>query len=72
MRDPDRGGGDSPSGVELLGLGVYLAAVVVIPLLIGIRVDDALGSSPAGLVVGLATGILAGFAGVYVRFRRYL
>lgn len=64
--------GDSPSGLELLGLGAYLAAVVVIPLLIGIKVDDSLGSSPAGLVAGLAIGILCGFAGVYVRFRRFL
>lgn len=63
---------DSPSGAELLGLGVYLAVVVVLPLLVGLRVDDALGSAPAGLVAGLALGILCGFAGVYVRFRRYL
>lgn len=72
MRGDGRGSGDSPSGAELLGLGVYIAVVVVVPLLVGLRVDDALGSSPAGLVVGLALGILCGFAGVYVRFRRYL
>ena len=64
--------GDSPSGAELLGLGVYLAVVVVVPLIAGIRLDDALGSAPAGLVGGLVLGILCGFAGVYVRFRRYL
>jgi F0F1-type ATP synthase assembly protein I len=58
--------------VELLGLGVYLAAVVVLPLLAGARIDSALGSAPVGLVVGLGLGILAGFAGVYLRFRRYL
>ncbi|HZS15435.1 MAG TPA: hypothetical protein VFC09_12625 [Candidatus Dormibacteraeota bacterium] len=63
---------DAPSGAELLGLGVFLAVVVVVPLFVGIRVDDALGSSPAGLGLGLALGILCGFAGVYVRFRRYL
>jgi F0F1-type ATP synthase assembly protein I len=62
----------SPSGMELAGLGVFLAAVVVIPLVIGLRVDAALGSSPVGLGLGLVLGILAGFAGVYVRFRRYV
>jgi len=45
---------------------------VVLPLLVGLRVDEAYHSGPAGLVVGLLVGILAGFAGVYVRFRRYL
>jgi len=72
MGGDGRGSGDAPSGVELLGLGVFLAAVVVIPLLVGARIDDALGSAPVGLVVGLGLGILAGFAGVYVRFRRFL
>jgi len=65
-------GKPSPSGLELAGLGVFLAAVVVIPLVVGLRIDDALGSAPAGLVLGLVLGILAGFAGVYVRFRRYV
>jgi F0F1-type ATP synthase assembly protein I len=72
VAEPGRGPGDSPSGTELLGLGVFLAVVVVVPLFAGIRIDDALGSSPVGLVAGLALGILCAFAGVYVRFRRYL
>ncbi len=66
------GGPSSPSGFELAGLGVYLAAVVVIPLIAGLRVDAAFNSGPLGLGVGLILGIVAGFAGVYVRFRRYL
>ena len=53
-------------------MGVFLAVVVVLPLLGGARLDDALGTGPAGLVFGLVLGILAGFAGLYVRFRRYL
>jgi hypothetical protein len=68
---PTRAPEAGPSGLELAGMGVFLAAVVVIPLVVGLRIDDALGSSPAGLVLGLVLGILAGFAGVYVRFRRY-
>jgi F0F1-type ATP synthase assembly protein I len=69
-REP--GGPSSPSGFELAGLGVYLAAVVVIPLIAGLRVDAAFNSGPLGLGLGLILGIVAGFAGVYVRFRRYL
>jgi F0F1-type ATP synthase assembly protein I len=61
-----------PTGMELAGLGVFLATVVVIPLIAGLRIDAALDSSPAGLVLGLVLGIVAGFAGVYVRFRRYI
>jgi len=53
-------------------MGLYLALVVVIPLFAGLRIDDALHSSPLGLVLGLLIGIVAGFSGVYLRFRRYL
>jgi F0F1-type ATP synthase assembly protein I len=53
-------------------MGLYMALVVVIPLFAGLRIDDALHSSPLGLVLGLLIGIVAGFSGVYLRFRRYL
>jgi F0F1-type ATP synthase assembly protein I len=53
-------------------MGLYLALVVVIPLFVGLRIDDALHSSPLGIVLGLLIGIVAGFSGVYLRFRRYL
>jgi len=46
--------------------------VVVLPLIGGIALDAHFGTSPAGLVGGLALGILCAFAGVYVRFRRFL
>jgi F0F1-type ATP synthase assembly protein I len=53
-------------------MGLFLAVVVVIPLFVGLRIDEARNSSPLGLVLGLLIGIVAGFSGVYVRFRRYL
>ena len=62
----------SPSGTELAALGLFLCVVIVVPLLVGLGVDGALHSGPAGLVVGLLVGIVAGVAGIYVRFRRYL
>lgn len=52
-------------------MGVYLCAAVVIPLFIGLRIDDRLHSSPIGIGIGLLVGIVAGFSGVYLRFRRY-
>jgi F0F1-type ATP synthase assembly protein I len=53
-------------------MGVFLAAVVVVPLFVGLRADAAFGSAPLGIGLGLVLGILAGFAGVYMRFKRYL
>ncbi|HEX3604678.1 MAG TPA: hypothetical protein VH134_02060 [Candidatus Dormibacteraeota bacterium] len=58
--------------VELAGMGIYLSLAVVIPLLVGLRIDDAHHSTPVGFGLGLLIGILAGFSGLYLRFRRYL
>jgi F0F1-type ATP synthase assembly protein I len=63
---------NGPSGAELLGLGVFLAAAVVVPLVIGIAIDGALRSGPLFMFVGLAVGIVAAAGGLYARLRRYL
>lgn len=63
---------DGPSGVELGAMGAFLAAVVVIFLFLGLAVDGALHSGPVGLLAGVALGVIAAGAGVYVRFKRYL
>lgn len=64
--------GRAPSGGELAGLGVFLAAVVVLPLLIGAVVDGVLHTAPLILFAGLVVGIVAAGVVVYTRFRRYL
>ena len=64
--------GQGPSGGELIGLGVFLAAAVVVPLLLGIALDGALRSGPLFLFVGLGLGVVAATAGFYIRLRRYL
>ena len=64
--------GRAPSGGELAGLGVFLAAVVVIPLVIGAALDNVIHTAPLLLFAGLVIGIIAGGAVVYTRFRRYL
>ena len=62
-----------PSGAELSGLGVALAAAVVLPMVLGYVVDGALHTSPLFLFVGLAVGIIAAVALVYARYvRRYM
>ncbi|MGH7777778.1 MAG: AtpZ/AtpI family protein [Candidatus Dormibacterales bacterium] len=63
---------DSPTGTELVGLGVFLAVAVVVPLGAGIAADGAFHRGPLGTFVGLLVGIVAGAAGVYSRFKRYL
>ena len=65
-------GGNGPSGAALFGLGGFLAAAVLIPLLIGLVVDAAAHTSPVGLFVGLALGIAAACAGLWAQLRRYM
>jgi F0F1-type ATP synthase assembly protein I len=64
--------GRAPSGGELAGLGVLLAAVVVLPLLIGAVIDNVAHTAPLLLLAGLVIGIIAGGAVVYTRFKPYL
>jgi len=62
-----------PSGAELAGLGMALAAAVVVPMFLGFMLDGALHTSPLFLFVGLAVGIIAAVALVYTRYvRRYM
>jgi len=62
-----------PTGVELAGLGMALAAGVVVPMVAGVVLDGALHTSPLFVFVGLAAGIVAAVALVYVRYvRRYM
>jgi F0F1-type ATP synthase assembly protein I len=64
--------GHGPSGAELIGLGVLLAASFVVPIVLGVLLDGALRTSPVFLFVGLAAGILAAIGVVYARYvKRY-
>lgn len=61
-----------PGGTELLGLGGFLAAAVVVPLVVGLAVDRAVHTGPLFLIVGLFLGVVAACAVAYTRFRHYL
>jgi len=66
-------GATEPSGFELIGLGVFLAASVVVPLVGGLSLDAKLHTGPLFFFLGLLVGIVAAVSVVYTRFvRRYL
>jgi len=64
--------GQGPSGMELLGMAVLLAAAVVVPLVLGLVIDSATHSGPIFFFIGLLLGVVAAIATVYTRFKRYL
>jgi F0F1-type ATP synthase assembly protein I len=69
----DRGtGGQGPSGIELFGLAFLLAAVFLVPLLLGLAIDGMAHSTPIFLLIGIAVGIIAAGMTIYTRFKRYL
>ncbi|WP_017935504.1 hypothetical protein [Nocardioides sp. Iso805N] len=59
-------------GRDLLGLGGLLAGCVVGCTLLGLLVDHVAGSSPVGVVLGVAIGIVLAAFGFAARARRAL
>ena len=57
---------------SLLGMGISTAAVLAVGLVVGWLVDNALDSSPAFLMVGLALGIVGSATYIVLKFREYL
>jgi hypothetical protein len=69
----DRPGSDAGlRGRDLIGLGGLLAGSVIVGLVLGLLVDDAAGSAPVGVLVGIGLGVLAGCAGFVVKVRAAL
>jgi F0F1-type ATP synthase assembly protein I len=56
----------------LAGVGAALAGAFIVPLVIGIALDNALHRGPLLTLVGLSLGIVAAIATGYVRFKRFL
>lgn len=57
-------------GRDLLGLGGLLAGAVVGCTLVGLFIDHLAGSSPVGVLAGVAIGMLLGALGFVARARR--
>jgi len=49
-----------------------LAGCIVVGVVIGLFVDARLGSSPTGVLVGTAVGIIAAGIGFWLRIRAFL
>lgn len=56
-------------GRDLIGLGGLLAGCVIAGLVIGYLIDEAAGTAPVGVLVGIGLGILAGCVGFVVKVR---
>jgi len=59
-------------GRDLVGLGGLIVGCVVAGLVIGLLVDQAAGTAPICTLVGIATGMVAGAVGFWLRVRRFL
>lgn len=59
-------------GRDLIGLGGLLAGSVIAGLVLGYLADDAFGTAPVGVLVGIGLGILGGCVGFVVRVRAAL
>jgi len=68
----DAGSDAGLRGRDLIGLGGLLAGSVIAGLVVGYLVDDAAGTEPVGVLVGIGLGILAGIAGFVVKVRAAL
>jgi F0F1-type ATP synthase assembly protein I len=57
---------------DLVGLGGFMVACVVVGFLIGWFVDGALDSLPVFTLLGLAGGITVGGVGSWLRIKQFL
>jgi F0F1-type ATP synthase assembly protein I len=53
----------------MAGIGIYLAAAVLLPLLGGVALDKVLHTAPVFVLVGLFVGLVAGGAGIWLKVR---
>jgi F0F1-type ATP synthase assembly protein I len=60
------------NGRDLIGLGGLLAGCVVLGTVLGLLVDNAAGSAPVGVLIGIGLGIAAGAVGFVVKVRAAL
>lgn len=72
MSEPEKTEPRRLTGAGLLGLGVANAACLVVGLLLGHAADQHFDSAPAGVLVGMVSGIVLGILGSVFEIRRYL
>jgi F0F1-type ATP synthase assembly protein I len=57
------------SGSDLAGIGLYLAGAVLVPLIVGVFVDNALNTAPVFVLIGLFVGLVAGGIAIWLKVR---
>lgn len=63
---------DGPDLSTLLGMGVAIAAFLMVGLGLGWLVDKLLDSLPLFILIGLALGIVGASGYVYAQFKKFL
>ena len=53
------------SATQFIGIGWYIAAAIVVPMLLGVWFDRKAGTEPLFLLVGLLFGVTLAFYGTY-------
>jgi len=66
------GQADGLRGRDLIGLGGLLAGSVIVCTALGYLLDQAVGSTPAFTLAGIALGVVAGGAGFWLKVRAAL
>ncbi len=61
-----------PRGADLASIGMYFAAAVLIPIVIGAVLDGKLHTAPWLVLVGLFVGLVAGAAAMWLKLREYI
>ncbi len=59
------------AALGLLGVGFYIAGVIILGVLAGRWLDGKFGSEPFWLIVGLVLGVVAAVYGVYAMLRPF-
>jgi F0F1-type ATP synthase assembly protein I len=55
----------------MAGIGIYLAAAVLLPIIGGVLLDGVFKTSPVFVLVGLFVGLAAGAAAVWLKVREF-
>jgi F0F1-type ATP synthase assembly protein I len=61
----------SPTVSDLAGIGMYFAAVVLLPLLGGVALDNVWHTAPVFVLIGLFVGLVGGAAGIWLKVREF-
>jgi F0F1-type ATP synthase assembly protein I len=72
MTDPGPSEPRRLSGAGLLGLGFAGATCIALGMLLGHLADQRFGSAPAGVLVGIVSGIVLAILGSVLEIRRHL